>query len=86
MSPPPCHNMSTGSTLPHQEGLLHDEKDASIKQLEQKTGSTSAQSSGGKSHELQSDISKMKTEPDGSFKRKAATFRNFISQRPGTSR
>ena len=32
-----------------------------------------------KNVEAQADISKMKTEGDGSFKRKASTFRNFIA-------
>lgn len=31
-----------------------------------------------KSHEAQSNIGIMKTEPDGSFKRKASSFRRFI--------
>ena len=34
----------------------------------------------GKAHQEFSDIGKMKTEADGSFKRKAATFRSFITQ------
>ena len=33
-----------------------------------------------KSHQEYSDIGKMKTEADGSFKRKAASFRNWITQ------
>ena len=33
-----------------------------------------------KPHQQFSDIGKMKTEADGSFKRKASTFRNFITQ------
>jgi hypothetical protein len=68
------------STLTHQERLLNEDKDPSVQQLEQKTGGGAAQTSGGKPHEAQSDISKMKTENDGSFKRKAASFRNFIQE------
>ena len=33
---------------------------------------------GSKSHEAQSNIGIMKTEPDGSFRRKASSFRRFI--------
>lgn len=33
-----------------------------------------------KPHEVQADIGKMKVEEDGSFKRKASTFRDCISQ------
>ena len=61
------------STLQHQEAQLHGAKDASVAKLEQAAA-------GGDSHQHLSDISKMTTEADGSFKRKAATFRNFIQE------
>lgn len=64
-------SFTTGSTLQHQEAQLQGAKDETVTQLEQRAA-------GGASHELQSDISKMKTEDDGSFKRKAASFRNWI--------
>jgi len=34
----------------------------------------------GKDHSIWSDISKSKSEPDGSFKRRDSTFRNFIEK------
>lgn len=59
----------SGSALPHQQEALKD-MDSLNKQL----GTT------GKSHQEYSDIGKMKTEADGSFKRKDATFRSCISR------
>lgn len=67
--------MSSSSALPHQEDALTHNKELS-KQLH--TSPPAEGATGGKPHEAQSDISKMRTESDGSFKRKAASFRNFI--------
>ncbi len=59
--------MSSGSALPHQ-------LTADVAKINIDTSSASGQSRG-----TQSDISKMKLEADGSFKRKASTFRDSIS-------
>lgn len=42
--------------------------------------STLPHQTGTKTHEALSDISKMKVEEDGSFKRKASTFRNWVQR------
>lgn len=60
------------STLPHQT-------DASQHAVGlDKTAVTAASDASGKPHEAQADISKMKVAADGSFKRKASTFRDWI--------
>jgi hypothetical protein len=69
----------SGSALPHQERVLNEEKDESIKNLEKTAGITPA-SSGTHDHRAQSDIFRRVTEADGSFKRRPSAIRNFITQ------
>ena len=63
--------MSTGSALPHQHTALQQQRaDAEKNEGDAKTVRDPGQS----------DVTKMKMEPDGSFNRKPSTFRNWISR------
>ena len=62
---------TTMSTLSHQ---------TDPSQHAAKLEKTAAAPADGKAYQRQSDISKMTVEKDGSFKRKASTFRNWIQE------
>ena len=68
-------SFTTGATLQHQEAQLQGAKDPSVQKLERAADAAEA-----KEHQKHSDISKMKTEEDGSFKRKPSSFRNTIQE------
>ena len=61
---------NAGGALPHQTDPSQHEVNKQVSGAGTQTG---------QGHEHQSDLNKMKMEDDGSFKRKASTFRNWIA-------